>query len=242
MRLMALRLIVLLGCVVALNCGSSPTAPDAPPASGGGGSTGGGGGAGPTGETAIASDDEFDDNGWDAEVQAFGAGGTGGASHLHYKGQASADYRHISITVNSAEGSTTAAQVAVFSIKRGTAYSPSSDGAIFSVDYSEDSILLTGGGNGQYSAPAFKQNGKLYTLVPGAGAFPTPEMGWTHHSLTGLRQNDFRTLASASDHPDFSATGSRIEVGFMRLHSVPAGNGGGTVTGGIDNWRITLNR
>ena len=240
---MASLLLVLLACIVAIDCGSSPTAPDAPGSRApGGGGTGGTGGAGATGETAIASDDVFDDNDWDAEVQVLGAGGTGAASHLRYNGQITGDYRHITITANSAENSGTAAQVAVFSIKRGTAYSPTSDGAIFSVDYSEDSILLSGGGNGQYSAPAFKQNGKLYTLVPGGGAFPTPEAGWTRHSLTGLTQNDFRTLASASDHPDFSATGSRIEVGFMRLHSVPAGSAGGTRTGGIDNWRITLNR
>lgn len=228
-------MLVPLACVVAMNCESSPASPDAPPAAGGGG-TGG------TGQTAIASDDVFDDNNWDADLQVFGPGGTGGAAHLHYLGQATADYRQITITANSAENSGTAAQVAVVSIKRGTAYFPSSDGAIHSVDYSEDSILLSGGGNGQYSAPAFKQDGKFYTLVPGGGAFSTPETAWTHHSLTGLRQNDFRTLASASEHPDFSATGTRIEVGFMRLHSAPAGSAGGTRTGGIDNWRITLYR
>ncbi len=237
MRRIALRVLVVLTCVVAVGCGSSPTSPDDPPPAGGGPS-GGGGGAGPTGETAIASDDVFDDGDWDTEVQVSGSGGTGGASHLHYLGQASGDYRQVTITVNGGAGS----QVAVFSIKRGTAYTPSSDGAIFSVDYSEQSILLSGSGGSQYSAPAFKQNGKLYTLVPGAGAFPTPELTWTPHSITGLTQNNFRTLASASDHPNFSATGSRIEVGFMRLHAVPAGNGGGTLTGGIDNWRITLRR
>jgi hypothetical protein len=240
MRRIALRALVLLACVVAMNCGKSdPTSPDAPTPAEGGGGTGGTGG---TGQTAIASDDVFDDNNWDSELQVFGPGGTGGGSHVRYLGQEGADYRRITITANSAENSGTPAQVAVFSIKRGTAYFPSSDGAIYSVDYSEDSILLSGGGNGQYSAPALKQNGKLYTLVPGAGAFPTLETAWAPHSLTGLKQNDFRTIASASEHPDFSATGSRIEVGFMRVHSVPAGSAGGTRTGGIDNWRITLRR
>jgi hypothetical protein len=243
MRRIALRALVVLACVISIHCGKSdPTSPDAPPAPGGGGGTGGGGtggggtGGGGTGQTAIASDDIFDDNNWDNELQVFGAGGTGAGSHVRYLGQEGADYRRITITANSG------AQVAVFSIKRNTAYFPSSDGAIFSIDYSEDSILLSGGGNGQYSAPAFKQNGKLYTLVPGAGAFATPETAWTPHSLNGLRQNDFRTIASPSEHPDFSASGSRIEVGFMRLHSVPAGSPGGTRTGGIDNWRIVFHR
>ena len=240
MRRIALRALVVLACVVAMNCGKSgPTSPDAPTSPEGGGGTGGTGG---TGRTATASDDVFDDNDWETELQVFGPGGTGGAGQLHFNGQANAGYRQITITANSAENGGTAAQVAVFSIKRGTAYFPSSDGAIYSIGYSEDSILQSGGGNGQYSAPALRQNGKLYTLVPGAGAFPTPETAWTPHSLTGLTQNDFRTIASASEHPDFSATGSRIEVGFMRLHSVPAGSPGGTRTGGIDNWRLTFYR
>jgi hypothetical protein len=240
MRRIAVHALVLLACAVAMNCGDSdPTSPDAPPPAGGGG--GGSGGGGSRG-TAIYTDGVFDDNAWDDYVEAFGAGGTGGTGHLRFNGQEGADYRQITITVNSAEGSGSTAQVAVFSFKRSTRYSAPNDGEIFSVDYSEDSILQAGGGNGQYSAPAFRQNGKNYTLVPGAGAFPTPEATWTPHSVRGLRQNEFRTLANASDHPDFSATGAPIEMGFMRMHSVPAGNRGETKRGGIDNWRLTLFR
>jgi hypothetical protein len=246
MARMTLRALVLLACVISINCGgdSSPTNPDNPSTGGGGGSTGGtgGSGGGGTGATAIASDDVFDDNNWDSELQVFGNGGTGGASHVRFNGQEGADYRRVDLTANSAEGSGSAAQVAIFSIKRSTAYFPSSDGAIVSINYSEDSILISGGGNGQYSAPALRQDGKLYTLVPGGGAFATPEQVWTPHSLSNLRQNDFRTLASASEHPDFSRTGTRIEVGFMRLHTVPAGSPGGKRLGGIDNWRLTFVR
>ena len=239
------RLAILLACVSAINCGgSSPTTPDAQTGGSSGSTTpptgGGGGGGGTAGNTSVYADGAFDDNAWDNEVQFFGAGGTGSAGHLHFNGQEGADYRRVSITVNSA-GSTTA-QVAVFSIKRDTAYFPVSDGRIITIDYSEDSIHLSGGGNGQYSAPAIRQNGKLYTLVPGGGAFLTPETNWTRHSLSGLTQNDFRTIASSADHPDFSATGARLEVGFMRLHSVPSGGSSETRVGGIDNWRITLFR
>lgn len=244
MRRNLLRAVVLLACVVAINCGKSdPTNPDPATPPGGSGGTGGGGGGGgtPTGQTALVSDDTFNDNDWDETVQVFGAGGSGGAGQLHFNGQATAGYRQVTITVNTADNGS-AAQVAVFSIKRGSQYFPTSDGKIFTINYSEDSILQAGGGNGQYSAPAVRQNGKLYTLVPGAGAFATPDAAWTSHSLTGLTQNDFRTIASASEHPDFSATGARMELGFMRLHTVAAGGAGGTRTGGIDNLRLTLNR
>jgi hypothetical protein len=170
-----------------------------------------------------------------------GAGGTGAGSHLRFNGQEGADYRRVTISVNSAGGGSPA-QVAVFAFHRRMVYFPSSDGAIFSVDYSEDSILLSGSGSGQYGAPALRQSGRIYTLLPGGGAFATPDRSWTRHSLTGLRQNDFRTIASASEHPDFSSSGARIEVGFMRLVTVPAGGGADNQTGGIDNWQLTLHR
>jgi hypothetical protein len=242
MRGILFRLAVLLACVVAMSCGGSdPTSPDPPTGGSPGGGSGGGGGGGGSRGTAVATENVFDDSQWEAEVQTFGAGGTGGGSHVRFNGQEGADYRRINISVNGA-GSGSASQVAVFSFKRGTGYFPTSDGAILTIDYSEDSILLTGSGNGQYSAPAFRQNGKLYTLIPGGGAFPTPDRVWTPHTLTGLRQNDFRTIASPSDHPDFSATGSRIDVGFVRIASVPAGGGADNLVGGIDNWRITFYR
>lgn len=242
MRQIALRVVLLLACVVAINCGNSnPTSPDDPPPPAGGGGGGTGGTVG-TGRTAVASDSVFDDDDWDEEVRVSGAGGTGGAGQLHFNGQAQAGYRRVTLEVNSAENSGVAAQVAIFCFKRGSAYSPTSDGMIFLINYSEDSILESGGGNGQYSAPAIRQNGKLYTLVPGAGAFTTPEATWTTHTLTGLRQNDFRTLESASDHPDFSAAGGRMDLGFMRLHSVPAGSPGSSRRVGIDNWQLTLIR
>ena len=126
-------------------------------------------------------------------------------------------------------------RLAVFAIRRGQTYFPSSDGAILWIDYSESSINRATGT--QYSAPAIRQNGKIYTLVPGGGAFATPEAAWTDHALTHLTQNDFRTLASATDHPDFSRNGSRLEIGFMRLQVGP-----GATKGGIDNYRLVLYR
>jgi hypothetical protein len=243
MARIALRALVVLACVIAMNCGGSDTTnPTSPPPTGGGGGGGGTGGTGGSRGTAVYTDAEFDDNGWDTEVQTFGAGGSGGAGHLKYLGRVDGGYRQFTMDVNSAQGSGSAAQVAVFSFKRGTTYSARNDGEIFSVDYSEDSIMQTGSGSSHYGAPAFKQNGKLYTLVPGAGAFVTPETSWTTHSVTGRRASDFRTFASAADHPDFSPTGPPIDMGVMRLHTVPAGSPGGTFRSGVDNWRLTLNR
>ena len=48
-------------------------------------------------------------------------------------------------------------------------------------------------------------------------------------------QGDFRTIASAADHPDFRS--GRIEVGFMRLQV-----GQGATKGGIDNYRTVYRK
>ena len=173
------------------------------------------------------SDSFFDDNDWDDVIDTSAASGTGSGGHLTFNGQAGAGYRQVNIQINSG------AQLAVFAIRRDVVYFPSTDGEILWIDYSESSINQ--GSGAQYSAPALRQNGKLYTLVPGAGAFATPDTSFTDHALTHLTQNDFRTLASATDHPDFSS--GRFEVGFMRLQV-----GQGTTRGGIDNYRMVLYR
>ena len=240
MRQISLRALVLLACLATINCGGSdPTSPDEPPPSGGGGGSSGGGGGSFT-RTSVTSDSTFDDGQWEDVVQTFGAGGTGGGGRLSWLGQAGAHYRQVTIDVSNA-GSGSGAQVAVFSFKQGAVYFPSTDGVIVWIDHSEDSIHQQGGTN-QYSAPAIRQNGKLYTLVPGGGAFAVNQSGWTRTNLTNLRQNDFRTIASAADHPDFSANGGRMEVGLMRLVTVPAGGNGVTVKAGIDNWTLTMYR
>jgi hypothetical protein len=179
------------------------------------------------------SDSFFDDNDWDDFVET-NASGSGSGGHLTFLGQVGAGYRQVNISIN---GAASASQLAVFAIHRQTVTFPS-EGAILWIDYSESSLnQSTGGGVVQYSAPAIRQNGKFYTLVPGGKAFTTPDTSWTDHPLAHLTQNDFRTLASPTDHPDFSRNGSRMEFGFMRLQVGP-----GTSKVGIDNWRLTLFR
>jgi ABC-type glycerol-3-phosphate transport system substrate-binding protein len=231
MRQTALGALVILACVVAVSCGGSsdPTSP-----SSAGSSSGGSGGNETFRVSTPVTDSFFDDGDWDDIVEAYSASGSGGGGHLTFNGQEGAGYRQVSINVTSASGSD--ARLAVFAINRRALYFPSSDGAILWIDYSESSINQSAG-SVQYSAPAIRQNGKIYTLIPGAKAFTTPETSWTDHSLTHLTQSDFRTIASATDHPDFSRTGGRTEFGFMRLQA-----GQGQSKAGIDNFRMVLFR
>jgi hypothetical protein len=242
MRRTALIALVILVSLAPVSCGggSDPTTPS--PAgnggtsggSGGGTSGGGTGGGTPTFRVATpVTDSFFDDNDWDDIVETSGAGGTGGGGHLTFNGQAGAGYRQVSISITSGGSK---GKLAVFAINRQALYFPSSDGAILWIDYSESSINQSSG-SVQYSAPAIRQNGKLYTLMPGDKAFATPDSSWTDHAIAHLTQNDFRTIASAADHPDFSRSGTRMEFGFMRMQL-----GFGQSKAGIDNFLMTLFR
>lgn len=234
MRRTAVHALIILACVVGVNCGGSDSSGPAPSTGAVGSSSGGGGSTG--GDTvrnvSDITDTAFDDNDWDDVIDTNGVSGTGAGAHLRFNGQVGADYRQVTIRINSSEPD---AKVALFAIRRRDAYSPSSDGAILSIDYSESSINQSG--NVQYSAPAIRQNGKIYTLMPGSGAFAAAETSWTDHSLAHLTQNDFRTMASASEHPDFSRSGTRIEFGFLRMQIGP-----GDSKAGIDNYRMVLYR
>ena len=193
MRTTALQALIIIGCLASVSCGggSDSTGPGPSPVT----SAGGGGDAGSdvVRNTSEVTDSGFDDNDWDDVVETLNASGSGSGGHLRFNGQAGADYRQMTISINTGGAD---ARLAVFAIKRGQTYSPSSDGAILWIDYSEASINQAS--SSQYSAPAIRQNGTIYTLVPGGGAFGTPEPVWTDHALTHLTQNDFRTLASAA--------------------------------------------
>lgn len=235
MRQACSRLLILLACVVSTQCGGSNPTNTQPSAATPSGSTGGSGSPTPGGSDTVRgvstiTDSLLDDNDWDTIVENYGATGTGGAGHLNFAGQAGAGYRQVSIQVT---GGGSGAQLAVFSIYRRVQYEPRNDGDLLYVDYSESSINFTSGV--QYSAPAIRQNGKLYTLMPGGQAFPTPDAAWTDHSLAHLTANDFRTFASATDHPSFT-TGD-LQFGVMRVLV-----GQGDTRAGIDNYRLVLYR
>lgn len=229
------RLLVILACVLSAQCGGASNPTSTQPSSATVGDAGNGGSSAGGSDPVVRAvtpmtDTVFDDNDWDEAVETYGATGSGSAGHLSFNGQADAGYRQVTIHIT---GGGSGAQLAVFSIHRRVQYSPRNDGDLLYVDYSESSINQAGGV--QYSAPAIRQNGKLYTLIPGGNAFTTPDASWTEHALNHLTANDFRTIASAADHPDF--TSGVIEFGFMRLQV-----GQGDTKAGIDNYRLVMYR
>ena len=180
----------------------------------------------------IISDSIFNDSDWDLTVTYEGQG----ANSIAYQvisGGNPGGYRRI---VNSVYPlSPPYCQANSYSRRLGMSYSPQMQGAIASLDYSEDALNETNWGQGSCTAPVIFQNGVIY---PGPGS-NTPDGTWTRHSLWNLTANDF---SDGTGHPDFTATAPPLEFGFLRANSMPyyPGGGGYTMLTGIDNWTFTI--
>ncbi len=124
-------------------------------------------------------------------------------------------------------------------------YDPSSQGAITSIDYSEDSInFVNQNGNGQGSGLAIIQNGRLYrtsaALIMPFSSFST----WQPNAQPGLTPASFwevdpSTGMVIAGSPDFSASGTVMQLGFWRGNS---NNGSINTECGIDNWHVQINQ
>ncbi|NEO54957.1 MAG: PEP-CTERM sorting domain-containing protein [Okeania sp. SIO3B5] len=136
----------------------------------------------------------------------------------------------------------------------GAVYNPQLQGAISSLDYSENSILFGGYYNGQTTGVALTQDGKVYAFGVGV----TPERNWTTKSVNNLQESDFSLVGkvaqdldlpstvapvdfgSGTERPDFSSTGTPIEFGFFRSNTTCPTCGSYRIVAGIDNWSVTI--
>ncbi len=182
--------------------------------------------------TFTYSDSTFKNDEWELTTYGYVLGGTVAATQIG-SGGIGGEFRRIVNTVNRASGSRSSQVIGVH-IWNGETYSPQTQGPITSVDYSENSIMFSGFGQGQGASLALKQNGNLYL----AGYFITPERSWTQKALTNLVESDFGLIGDYTQRPDFSENGADIQWGFMRSNS--STGSGYTIVGGIDNWSVTI--
>jgi len=127
-------------------------------------------------------------------------------------------------------------------------YDPAVSGAIGSLSYSEDAAC-TGGcfGQGQSTGPALSQGGNLY-ILSSSTVITGPALTWAPHVLSGLTAVDFGlvnvtaagSIFDNTQHPNFSAGGAPIQVGFFRANGTSVSGGGYTLSAGIDNWQVTI--
>jgi hypothetical protein len=189
------------------------------------------------------SDDTFVNGNWSLTQFSSGSGGTVAAAQSATGGNPGA----FRITTDTLTGGGVVSAVLGASIYAPFVYTPTVSGGIGSISYSEDAACTSGCfGSGQSTGPALLQNGKFY-ILSSSTVITGPATTFASHALSGLTALDFGlvsvvggAIVDATQHPDFSATASPIQVGYFRANGTGPGGGGYTLAAGIDNWQITI--
>jgi hypothetical protein len=192
---------------------------------------------------AIYYDGTFNPIDWSTStsVNASGVGSTATGAQVLTGGNTNEYWR---VGHNLVVGS--AGNGALFSLhmKASAIYDPSTQGAISTINYSEDSIAFAGPGNVQGSGLAIIQGGRYYLQRNPILVMPLPTFAnWTTQSAPGLVASDLYELIPATgtlipgNNPDFSGTGSPMQLGFWRGNS---NNGSVSTDAGIDNWTVEI--
>ncbi len=198
-------------------------------------------------ETAqtVFSDDTFDDSDWILIVRTTGWGGSAVGQQATEGGNLG-DHRAVVTRHNGAPGGGTTC-VYGLSLRNGAVYNPSVQGAITSIDYEEDARPTA---SGQSTGPVICQGSDCYVSFAGS---TSPLGDWQTIQRGRLVAEDFVRVDPsvggnglvADAHPDFSAGGAPLELGFYRSICVNGGTfgvGAGQSEAGIDNWLVRVNR
>jgi len=152
-------------------------------------------------------------------------------------------YRGVDMTFNN--GSIMVAHLSNF------VYTPSSQGAITTIDYSYDLLQTNPPSPGAQVAygPLIFQNNTYYVccLTPGEASASSADLvtagGWKHFGRNGLTASSFSNgfggiplFGPGPAQPDFSSTGGSIRFGYYSANSSTA-----TTHSGIDNYSVNVN-
>jgi hypothetical protein len=185
------------------------------------------------GATVVISDQTFNTADWTVTVRSASNGATQGATQVGSGGNPGSA-REMTNTLPAFSA------ISVLQIFNASSYDPSTQGAIASIDYSEDRIVVS---------PPFggAAIGALFVLQQGSGAWYAStdltfsNLTWATRSLTGLLASNFLLLAG-SGLPDFSSSGAPIYFGVLRSNTNSEQNAGYTTYNRLDNWRVTINQ
>lgn len=190
-------------------------------------------------QSEMFSDSTFADSLWTLTPFIFGDGGTTSGMQVASDGNPGA-YRSVENIILAAPTDSTFSAIWGFHQRIGASFDPQAKGAIVSIDYMEDAILLEGGGQGQATGPALMQDSKVYLST----GLVSPDSTWTAKMKNGLVASDYSLLENdlidSSENPDFSQTALPIHLGFYRANSTSIGSPAYSTVGGIDNWKTTV--
>ena len=186
------------------------------------------------------SDSDFNTEDWDEQTVEIGGGGTSTVTRHDSGGN-----RWISVNVrtNIPVDEADVPQVYQFFWDREAIYDPGVSGTISSIDYSE----MNRGSSvyGALTTPiAVRQDGHIY-LVAATLAANGP---WTEWIQTDLFESDFALLGPTNPdnagiplRPDFSSSGSPIQIGFVVwVEGSMSEYGPAWTNKDMDNWRVTV--
>jgi hypothetical protein len=180
--------------------------------------------------TTKFADGNFASANWRIITVNVGTGGTQTATRAAKGGHPGA-YRIVSDTVFT-QGLGVGSVIYGFNAYKKALYNPAKKGAITSINYSEDSLLIAGFGQGEATGAAVLQNGVVYFDA----GLVTPNRSWTHQAQSNLTAANF-TASDQKSHPDFSQTGAPLQFGFYRANSAGSQY---SITAAIDNFSLTI--
>jgi len=180
--------------------------------------------------TTKFADGNFAPANWKIIPVTVGSGGAQTAARA-VKGGHPGAYRIVYNTVYTATGGVGSVMYGFNEYKKGS-YNPAKKGAITSINYSEDSLLISGFGQGQATGAAVIQNGVVYFDT----GLVTPNRSWTHQAQKSITAANF-TASDLKSHPDFSQTGAPMTFGFYRANSAGSQY---TIVAAIDNFSLTI--
>jgi len=174
------------------------------------------------------ADTEFNANNW-TEAVLYSSGDAAQSAARKPTGGNPGAYRHMTHVLPASTS------IGVAHRFLGASYDPASQGAIDSLDYTEDHIELsppfTGAAIG--ATPALFQGGTWFF----GPDLTFSNLTWQSVVLTGLTASDF---SAGGSNPDFSAAGDMLYFGFWRSNSNSSTTTGYTTVSGIDNWSFTI--
>ncbi len=193
---------------------------------------------------ATISDGELLPSAWTVTFAGSGAGG-GVSSLRQATGGNPESMRQITFGVSAAPSGATQSIVFALHLRNGFVHTPATNGPISSVSMSEDAKLLIAASFPQQTGPLLRQDGVFYIARGGSTGSMLIWGARTHGPYTA---QDFVAVDTSdpfdgvddSVHPNFSASGSPIEVGFFRALSSGVGGGLKTSDCGLDNLVITV--
>lgn len=130
-------------------------------------------------------------------------------------------------------------------LQRSSTYSPQSQGAVYTVtfelDCSRTAIADALGSVSPRASPAFQQSGRTYTPA----SWNSVCGSWQRATSRSLIASDFTisdgtACGTAENCPDFSAAAAPLRFGVFTRMSLDGTSPGGSVTQGLDNWKVNV--